>query len=131
MFRMSHCVQHHQKTHVGIAYRCNLLRAKVFSDDLKIADVVLNGFSLWIMDGIGFSAGASVVENQTTAWLQLLECMNEEQSPGHHDCFRSIANDLIKEVDAIAGANKAAWRLRLRNEMHFRMAWLSRNSHCG
>jgi hypothetical protein len=94
------------------------------------------------MDGIGFSAGASVVENQTTAWRQLLECMNEEQSPGHHDCFRSIANDLIKEVDAIAGANKAflgpiwipvdrAWRLRLRNEMHFRMAWLSRNSHCG
>ena len=79
MFRVGDCVQHHQKAHVGIADRSDLPRAKVVSDSLKIVDIVLDGFSRRVMDGIGFSTSASVVKNQTTALCKLPEGMNEEQ----------------------------------------------------
>src|SRR6202040_79048 len=99
MFRVSDCVQHHQKAHVGIADRSNLLRAKVLSDGLKIVDIVLDGFSLRVMDGIGFSTSTSVVKNQTTALRKLPECVNEEQPPRDHDRFRPVANDFIEKAE--------------------------------
>lgn len=45
-----------------------------------------------------------------TPLRKLAERMNEEQSPGEHDRFRSIADDLIEKVYAVAGDDIAFLR---------------------